>query len=305
MTTYHRILTIINPVAGQHRTGKIHGIINDYLKTLGVEYEIRETVEQGDALRWSRTARAEGFDLVAVAGGDGSLREVVEGLMRSGGQLPMAHIPTGTTNVVARSLGIPTLDVRKAVALISKGKARSFDVGYLPEKDRYFVFVAGAGYDARLIHDTSPEMKKKIGFAAYVGTGIKHAFTTRPVKVKLEVDNVVRHMKAHTVMAVNIGSIAALKWAIAPGIDHHDGKLNIVIMSSRSWLGNLIVAFKIFTKRYHGFAALEHLTAERIRVTADPPLPFQIDGEALGTTPFLAEVIPRALQVIVPIDYPD
>jgi YegS/Rv2252/BmrU family lipid kinase len=303
MPAYKRILVIINPRAGQRRTARIRRLIDDYMERHSFDYTIKETQTATDAEQWARTARAEGYDLVVAVGGDGTIRDACEGLMRSRSEIPLAQIPTGTGNITARALRIPTIDTRKALDLIKTGKVQHFDIGYLPNHDRYFTFVAGAGYDAYLIHDTTRELKKTLGFFAYVANGVKHFFKIRRVKVTLEIDGEVRHIRAHTVMAINIGSIPNIQWSIGPNIDPHDGKLNLVIMSSRNILGSLIVLVKIITKNYHGFSALQHIEGERIRVSTDPPLPIQIDGEALGTTPFLAEVIPRAMQLVVPIDY--
>jgi diacylglycerol kinase (ATP) len=302
MSDYRRILVIFNPVAGQRKLSNVPRRIDEHFTQQNLDFEIRETESAGDALRWARSAHAEGFDLVAAAGGDGTVRECVEGIMRSGAQVPLAQIATGSGNVTARAFSIP-LDLKKALDLISTGKVERFDVGYLPEHDRHFVFVAGAGYDARLIHDTPQQLKKSLGFFAYLLAGVKHFFTVRPVKVELELDNKVRRIKAHTIMAINIGSIAAIDWAVAPDIDAHDGKLNIMVMSSRSFWGSIIVLLKILTKRYFGYGDLKHYQAERIRVTADPPLPVQIDGEALGATPFVAHMIPDGMPFVVPIDY--
>lgn len=302
MPSYERILVIINPRAGLPRGDKTYRTIDASLKERGFNYTIKQTKSNVDAERWARTARAEGYDLIVIAGGDGTIREACEGLMRSRSQIPLVQVPTGTANITARALGIPTA-AKKALQLIDTGKTQSFDVGYLPVHDRYFTFVAGAGYDARLIHDTTRDLKKKLGFFAYVANGVKHFFTVRPVHVTLEIDDEVRQIRAHTVMAINIGAIPNIQWSIAPNIDPHDGQLNVVVMSSRNLLGSLIVLLKIITKRYHGFAALEHMQAKRIRVHADPALPVQIDGEAFGSTPLLVEVIPNAVQFVVPIDY--
>lgn len=302
MPPYQRILVIINPHAGPRRPQKVHRTIEQFLKDNKFEFTIRETQQPADAQQWARDARTEGYDLVVVAGGDGTIREACEGLIRSRSQIPLVQIPTGTGNITARATGIPT-DVRKALDLIVTGKVERFDVGYLPVHKRYFTFVVGAGYDARLIHDTRRELKKTLGFFAYVASGIKHFFTIRPVKVTLEIDDEIRHIRAHTVMAINFGSIANLQWSIGPNIDPHDGKLNVVVMSSRTLMGSLIVLFNIITKRYHGYSALQHTDGRKIRVTAEPPLPVQIDGEAFGMTPFLAEVIPGAIQFVVPAKY--
>jgi diacylglycerol kinase family enzyme len=178
-----------------------------------------------------------------------------------------------------------------------------FDIGYLPDHDHYFVFVAGAGYDATLIRETPFHLKKKIGFFAYVATGIKHANAVQPVRMELELDGKIKHLRAHTVMGVNIGTISSLGFAFAPDVDPHDGKLNIEIMSTRSLWASLFVVLKILTKSYHGFADLKHEKASRIRVTSDPPFPVEIDGDSLGMTPFAAEVVPGGMTFLVPQSY--
>ena len=302
MPDFRRILVIFNPAAGQRRLSNVPRKIDEHFTQQNLEFEIRETERGGDALRWARSAHAEGYDLVAAAGGDGTVRECVEGIMRSGAQVPLAQIATGSGNVTARAFSIP-LDLKKALDTITTGKVTRFDVGYLPEHDRHFVFIVGAGYDARLIHDTPRHLKQSLGFSAYLLSGVKHFFSVRPVKIELELDNNLRRIKAHTIMAINIGSIAAIDWAVAPDIDAHDGKLNIMVMSSRSLLGSIIVLMKILTNRYYGYGDLKHYQAQRIRVTADPPLPVQIDGEPLGMTPFVAHVIPNGMPFVVPIDY--
>jgi len=302
MPQFRKILVIMNPTAGQRSASRLRSRIEAYFIEKGHDFALRESEQKGDTLKWARTATAEGFDLVVAAGGDGTIREAAEGLMRSGARIPLAQVPAGTTNFSARALGIP-MNPRSALDLIDTGKVERFDIGYLPEHDQYFVFVAGTGYDATLIHDTPDNLKKRFGFLAYVGTGIREFFRLRPVQMEVEIDNQKRYFRAHTVMAINIGSISNLRFSFAPDIDPHDGRLNIAIMSSRSFWGSLIVLLKILAKRYYGYDDLKLTKARRIRVAADPPLPFEIDGEPLGTTPFLAEIIPDAISYLVPGDY--
>jgi YegS/Rv2252/BmrU family lipid kinase len=302
MIPYRKVLIIINPQAGQKNPSKIRARIEAFFERENAEFTIRETTQAGDTVQWSRSASAEGYDLVTVAGGDGTVLEAVEGLMRSGARIPLAQIPTGTVNVTARSLSIPTA-LQDALNTIASGRTVRIDLGYLPEQDRYFVFVCGAGNDARLIQDTTREMKKKLGFFAYVASGVRHFFSVRPVQVELEIDDFVHRMKAHTVMVINIGTIANLGISFGPNIDPHDGRLNVMILSSRSLWGTLLVLMRILTKRYHGFSALRHTQAQRVRISASTELPVQIDGEPLDTTPFLAEVIPNAVSLVVPNDY--
>ncbi len=302
MPQFKRILVIVNPVAGQRNASKIRSAVGAFFAEKKYDFVIRESERPGDAQKLARSAADEGFDLVAASGGDGTVREAVDGIMKSGAGIPLAQIPAGTTNFVARAMLIP-VSVRGALEVIDKGKPMSFDIGYLPERDQYFVFVAGTGYDARLIHDTPLHLKKKIGFFAYVTTGVRHLKTVQPVRMTLEIDGEVKRLRAHTVMAVNIGTIPNLGFAFAPDMDPHDGRFNVEIMSTRSLWGSLFVLLKILTKRYHGFADLKHVQARRIRVTSDPPFPVEIDGDPLGTTPFVAEVVRGGMTFVVPQNY--
>jgi len=301
MARFRQILVIVNPAAGQRLAAKIRASIEEYFGTRR-DFVIRESTDAAHTQRLALTAADEGFDLVAVAGGDGTVRGAVDGIMKSGSKLPLAQIPTGTTNFVARAMLIP-MSVQGALELLDKGKTMPFDIGYLPQHNEYFVFVAGTGYDARLIHDTPRHLKKKIGFFAYVSTGLKHLKTVQPVRMTVEIDGAVSNLRAHTVMAVNIGTIPNLGFAFAPDTDPHDGKLNVEIMSTRSMWTSLLVMMKILFKRYYGFADLKHLQARRIRVISDPPFPVEIDGDAMGMTPFVAEVIPGGMTFLVPQDY--
>ncbi len=302
MSSFNKILVILNPTAGQRNTARIRSAIEAFMMEKGYNFVLRESKERGDAARWARAATAEGFDLVAAAGGDGTMSEAADGIMRSGGRVPLAQIPTGTTNFAARALSIP-IGLRDSLSLIETGKSERFDIGYLPDHDRYFVFIMGTGYDATLIHDTPVELKKRLGFIGYVMFGIRKAGSVRPVHMELEIDGEVKHLRAHTIMVINIGSIQSLGFSFAPDIDPHDGKLNIEIMSTRSLWGSFQVVLRILTRRYHGYPDLKHIKARRIRITADPPIPVEIDGDPLGTTPFLAEVIHDAMPFLVPATY--
>ncbi len=112
MPPYQRILVIINPKAGQRRTHRILRAIDRYLNDHGFDFTIKKTEQASDAEGWARAARAEGYDLLVVAGGDGTIREACEGLMKSRSQIPLVQIPIGTVNVTARALSIPMFDTR-------------------------------------------------------------------------------------------------------------------------------------------------------------------------------------------------
>jgi diacylglycerol kinase (ATP) len=302
MPRYSRALIIVNPASGRHDPEETRSAIVERCERDGIAYDVRETQQAGDALTWAQSAADEKFDLVIVSGGDGTIMEAMSGLIKGGSKIPLAQIPVGTANLLARALLIPT-DQDGAIETAFAGKAERLDVGYLPDEDRYFALVAGAGYDARLIADASRDLKNVLGFAAYVVTGVKNLFSLRRSRVELEVDGKKRRLRAHTVMVVNVGQIGDGAIALGPNIHPHDGKLDLVIVSSASVLGALRILFRILLRRFDGQGDLLYLSATRVKITARPPLPTEIDGEELGMTPLYAEAVPEGALLIVPEEY--
>jgi YegS/Rv2252/BmrU family lipid kinase len=297
-----RALVIMNPVAGQHDPAETRALIERRFAQAQLSYEIRETRDAGDALRWAQHAADDGFDMVVVSGGDGTVMEAMSGLIKGGGTVPLAQLPAGTANLLARALSIPT-DQGEALETVFSGKTVRLDVGYLPREDRYFALVAGAGYDARLIGDASRELKNALGFGAYVVTGIKNLFKLRPARIDLEIDGKRLRLRAHTVLIINVGEIDAANVALGPDIHPHDGKLDLMIMSSASLLGALRLALRILTRRFDDTEGLRYMSGSRIRVSARPPLPSQLDGEQLGVTPLEVEAVPGGALLLVPQTY--
>ncbi len=302
MPLYRRVLVIINPVSGRHDPAETRQALEDRLHRDNVEFEVRETHAAGDALGWAQQAETDGFDLVLVSGGDGTVMEAMSGLIKSGSNVPLAQIPVGTANLLARALLIPT-DQAEALELVFTGKTERLDVGYLPDEDRYFALVAGAGYDAQLIRDASRELKNALGFAAYIVTGVKNMFKLRQSRIVLEIDGKKRRLRAHTVMIVNVGQIGDGAIALGPNIHPHDGKLDLMIASSASVMGALRILWRIVTRQFDGQGELIYLSATRVRLTATPPLPTEIDGEQLGTTPLYVEAVPEGALLLVPQEY--
>lgn len=302
MPVYQRALIIVNPVSGRHDPAETRGLLEERFRQEQIVYELRETQEAGDALNWASQAEEAGFDLVVVSGGDGTIMEAMSGLIKSGSRVPLAQIPLGTANLLARALAIPT-DQQGALDTIFSGKAERLDVGYLPEQDRYFALVAGAGYDAQLIGDASRELKNALGFAAYIVTGIKNLFKLRPARIELEIDGRRERFRAHTVMIVNIGQVDQVGIALGPNMHPHDGKLDLIIASSATVLGALRIVLRILTRQFDNTSDLRYISARRVRITARPPLATQIDGEELGQTPLYAEAVPEGALLIVPQEY--
>jgi len=302
MPTYNRALVIVNPVSGRHDTEASQSMIEQRLDAGGLAYEVRQTQKSGDALRWAQRAADDGFDIVIASGGDGTIMEAMSGLIKGGSRVPLAQIPLGTANLLARALLIPT-DQEKALDLVFDGKAERIDVGYLPDEDRYFALVAGCGYDARLIADASRELKNMLGFAAYIVTGLRNLLNLRRARIQLEIDGKRKRIHAHTIMVINVGQIGDGAISLGPNIHPHDGKLDLMVVSAASLPGALRILGQILTRSFNGNSDLQYYSASTVRITARPPLPTQIDGEELGTTPLYAEAVPEGALLIVPQEY--
>jgi diacylglycerol kinase family enzyme len=272
---YRRALVIMNPVSGQHDPKRTRRRLEERFREGGLDFDFRETQGDGDALCWAEAAGDEGFDVV---------------------------VPVGTANLLARALLIP-INVEKSLELVFSGKEERLDVGYLPDHDRYFALVAGMGYDANMIAEAPRNLKRVMGFAAYVVSGIKSLFRLKRVRVHLEADGEKMDFLAHTVMVINVGQIAAAKISLGPDIHPHDGKLDLMIASSVTLWGLARTFWQILTRQYKSQENLRYIQAAKIKIEVQPPLGVQIDGEAFGTTPLCVEAVPGGANLIVPQEY--
>lgn len=292
------VLVIINPVSGQGDQAKLREKVEAKLRAEGVSYEVRETQQAGDALKWAKATQA---DLVIVSGGDGTVMETMSGLIENERDIPLAQLPGGTANLLARALGVP-IKTDAALELALSGVSVPLDVGYLPGRERYFAIVAGAGWDARMIEDAPREIKNRLGFLAYIISGVKHLFTLSRSDVTLEVDGAEYHFRAHTVMLVNVGEIADANIKMGSS-NPHDGKLDLAVVVPNTLGGILRLVFRLITGNFENYQDLQTFSAEKVRVSASPPLEVQIDGETLGHTPFSAHVVPSGARLVVPEAY--
>ena len=299
MTT--SILVILNPVSGQLDFEDTLSIVTERLQGSGLEYEIRQTQRGGDALRWAK--EASDYGLVIVGGGDGTIMEAMSGMIENPAPIPLAQLPMGTANLLARSLAIP-VEIEDALDLaLADGFVAALDVGYLPRHERYFALVAGSGWDALMIEDADRELKNKLGFFAYVVSGFRQLFNLQRSRVRVEIDGVPRLYMAHTVMVINVGEIYGSKVALGEAVSPHDGKLDLAIASSHSVWGFIRLLFRILLGRFTGDPELKYFSATRLAIEAHPPLKLEIDGEPIGETPFEVEVVPGGAHLVVPEKY--
>lgn len=252
-----------------------------------------------------RAALAAGADLVLVAGGDGTVRAVCDAMAGSG--VPMALIPAGTTNLLARNLGVPT-DHVAALESAFQGQVEPIDLVRLTVNGgpaaggsaHRFGVIAGVGIDAAIMGSTSDELKRSLGTAAYVLSG-PQALRHRPFDVELTVDDDEPiHSRASVVLVGNVGLMPG-GIQLIPDARPNDGHLDVLLASPTDvmeWWG---VLQRILSQGRHTTDAIKQYRARRVRVRLREPEEYQLDGDVMGPcTEFIAEVDPGAIQMIHP-----
>ena len=299
MTTYRQALLIVNPVSGQSRGLRLGQQLRTSLEDRDVVCSVRVTHGQGDAQRWAQQAADDGFDLIVVIGGDGTVGEAVAGQTRAGEKVPIAIVPVGTANVVALALALPWFP-GMAIDNIIDGRVLSFDVGYLPEHDRYFFLMAAMGYPAKIIQDSPRRLKNLFGIFTYVAAGVRNALNLDQARIFIEDETGrAREFEGNTILLSNIGKIGDINLKVTPDTSAHDGKFDLTVISSRSLWDVIQVVFRMLTWRYRSTPRLQHFQCRRAVIATDPQVEVQIDGEDLGLTPLTAEIVPAGVKLIV------
>ncbi|MDO4243844.1 MAG: YegS/Rv2252/BmrU family lipid kinase [Actinomyces sp.] len=256
-----------------------------------------ETTPDDPGHEAARRALDTGVDVVLVAGGDGTVRAVSAEL--SGTGTPMALLPSGTGNLLARNLGIP-LDIDDALRLALTGAARSIDVvrARTDDADERFVVMAGLGLDAQIMDATNDGLKKVIRAGAYAVAAVQNAVPNPfPATVTLD-DGEPTEQDVVMVLVGNVGTITA-GMTLFPQASPSDGRIDLMLASPDKVIDWARLGAQILTgKDMEGFATF---SAARLHIETDEPVPFELDGDTAGTTRSLTvEVEPGALRVIAP-----
>jgi len=301
---YASALLIVNPVSGTARGLRLGNQLRSSLERSDIACTVRVTNGAGDAQQWSCAAATDGFDLIVVIGGDGTVNEAVSGQARTGAKVPVAIVPVGTANVVSLALALPwfpgLLKTSVIKTSIVEGRVLAFDVGYIPAADRHFLLMAALGYPARVIQDSPRRLKNLFGIFTYVASGVRNALNLDEVRIRIaDEDSQVHYCEGNTILLSNIGKIGDINLKVTPDTSAHDGLFDITVISSRSLWDLIAVIFRMLTWRYRPTSRLEHFQASQVSIVTDPPVAVQIDGESLGMSPLAAEIVADGVHLIV------
>jgi diacylglycerol kinase (ATP) len=296
-------ILISNPKTGRYASRRLRPIQDtlSHLKSLGLDVELKLTTRPHEATeiaaRAARNGANNGPPDVIVAGGDGTINEVIQGL--AGTKARLAIIPRGTANVLARELGLP-LDEAQAAQVAARGKSRRIHLGLAIDEttglSRHFALMAGIGLDASIVRRVQPSLKKRIGKGAFWVSGLSHLATWNPHPFTLEIDG--REYTA-TFATVGKGPRYGGDLAITPGarLDQPEFEVCIIETSSRvRYLRLLSHAMREGMPRDN--PAVQFVKTTRVLARGNAQV--QIDGELIGRLPMRFEIAPESLEVIVP-----
>jgi diacylglycerol kinase (ATP) len=300
------VLVIQNPASGRGRPETWRAAIATGFARLGVRAEIVTTSGPGTAAAWARRALAHGVRRIVVAGGDGTISDAAEAV--AGSPAVLGVLPLGTGNQLAFHLGIPqSLDAALRVAV--HGAVRRLDVGWI--RGRAFVAMAGAGLDARVVTKASQAAKRRVGMAAYLAAGLAAGLRPARARIAVRADGDAWEGEGIGVLVANVPALRVplLRHGlcVVPGAAPDDGFLDGCALAIRHPAG---LALELWHAVRHGPHSrrdgrrVRYLRGRTLDVETDPPLPLQLDGDPLGTTPFRATVTPGALRVAVPAPDP-
>ena len=181
VTRRKRCLIVVNPCAGRRKGLRALPKLHRFFDENGYSVTDHVTASRGDGQVF--TEAANDFDMILCVGGDGTLNEVITGVLRSGKNVPVGYIPAGSTNDFARSLGIPYKPMKAAKQILSEPPMK-LDIGYYG--DRYFTYVASFGIFTRTSYSAPQKLKNAIGHLAYILHGIREVVHIRPVEAEVE-----------------------------------------------------------------------------------------------------------------------
>ncbi len=289
-----RVFAILNPMAGSAVGDSVR---NALAGCVVGGLELYETAPGDDVGQLVLDQIKGGVDLVIAAGGDGTVSVVADAL--AGSKVPLGIIPMGTANVLARELNIP-LDLDAASRLlVSEHDLATIDA--MRVNGRHYLTQLGVGLDALMIRDTSTEQKRRFGKAAYIWTALTRLAGMQPQRFVLEIDGKTIQTRASQVIVANVGMLGQPPFRYGPDIRLDDGKLDVCVSKARHFFDYIGLFWHVVTSKHKADPNIRYYRVEKsVSIAPKHPLPVQADGEILGETPVRVDVVPGAIQVIVP-----
>lgn len=289
---YRRALVVANPISGRGQGAKAAEELTAGLRRAGVATELFLTGRRGEAFTRLRCLE-QGTDLVVSVGGDGTLREVLEGLVDP--EIPVLPVPFGTANVLALELGL-TRDVHRALEILARRKLVPIDVARV--NDRLSFLVTGVGLDGAAVREVERRRRGAITRWSYVRALAAVAARYRPPRLRVRVDGEALAGEYGLVLVSNLANYAGLLH-LAGDARIDDGRFEAYLFPTGRWrelLGAL--ARGVLARLPSGRVSLRR--GRRFEVESEVPVPYQVDGDTGGETPVEIRVSSNQYRLVVP-----
>jgi len=300
-------LLIHNPNAGGGGNGRRHTLdaARHIFAAGGIHSDLAETTGPGHATEIAERAANEGRGLVIACGGDGTLNEVINGLAahQNGHRVPLALLPGGTANILAKELDLPW-DIPSAAEKLVHGTVKEIALGLAtpleqPEKKKYFLSVGGAGPDGMIVYSLDLELKARLGILAYWWQGAREVFRYDFRHFRIAIDG--QKLDASLVIVGRTKNYGG-PFKITTEADLFEDQFEVMALTTQSGLRYLSYLPSLWTGNLRGTEGVHFHKADS--VICEPldknPLYAQVDGEPLARLPVEFKIVPRALKLLVP-----
>ena len=284
-----RLLVILNPAAGQRHRGRLQATL-ERLEALGCAVTLQETSRPGEASELARAADPGAFDAVVAAGGDGTINEVINGLISV--KLPLGLLPLGTANVLASEIGLGLAPERVARSLV-EGPQRPISCGRAGE--RLFVQMAGVGFDAHVVEKVDLALKRRVGKLAYVAQALRQAFAFDFPSYRVRIGD--QSHEAASVIVAN-GRNYAGKYLLAPKASIEEPAFQVCLFQARGPWAVARYGLALQIGRLPKRKDLKFLQAERLTIEGPLGDPVQGDGDTIARLPVEIALVPDAVELV-------
>ena len=273
-----KLLLIVNPVAGKKRLKPLLLDVVQIFARGGYATTVMVTGRRGEATEF--VAQGGSYDLIVCCGGDGTLNEVVSGMLDHGVTIPLGYIPCGSTNDFATSMGI-SMDVRKSAEAIANGLPLPLDVGKFGE--RYFTYVSSFGAFTAASYTTAQDVKNILGHAAYVLEGIKDLQSIKPYRLKFVLEDTVYegdYVFGAIANSTSFGGIVKLKDEL---VSLNDGLFEVLLVKMPRTIADLNAIINALTTSNFENKRFEFFKASKLTISSAEPIAWSLDGEYMRT----------------------
>lgn len=290
-----KLLFIVNPTAGKGRAARVIPEIKAAMVQFGeIEYDISYSEKPGHATEISKNAASQGYDIVFAVGGDGTVNEVINGLVNTSSALGV--IPRGSGNDFVRTLGIKG-DTAKIIKDTIAGIKKQIDVGCI--NNRYFINIASVGFDAEVVLATQKAKRFFLSdSAAYIAGVISTIFIRKPSRVKMiigekEIEDDI------LLLAVANGKYYGGGMMVAPDAILDDGEFEICVISSMPKIKMLFLFPQFIKGKHKKFKEVSFYKSDKVYTESLKPIAINVDGEVFNDTNVRFDMIKKGLLVIV------